>query len=192
MIGWLEGKVQETDPVTGSLLLNVQGVGYDVLLSMQNLCVLQVGQLVQLYIHSHIREDQFSLFGFSSTNEREMFRKLIQVSGIGVRTAMNVFSTMSVNQLLEAIQSSDDASIARTPGIGKKTALRMILELQGKLGSPEGVSQGQKATSNHVATDVRSALINLGYKAASVEKAMQKISLTQHFEESFKMVLKVL
>lgn len=191
MIGWLEGKVQETDPSSGSLLLNVNGVGYNITLSMQNLCVLHVGTSTQLYIHSHIREEQFSLFGFVSTNEREMFRKLIQVSGIGVRTAMNVFSTMSVQQLLEAIQSSDDASIARTPGIGKKTALRMILELEGKLKMPEMTASAQ-GDHGHMAHDVRSALVNLGYKAASIDKAMKNLTLDQDFEKSFKMVLKVL
>ncbi|MDQ6962543.1 MAG: Holliday junction branch migration protein RuvA [Mariprofundaceae bacterium] len=192
MIGWLEGTVQETDPTTGSLLLNVNGVGYDIVLSMQNICVLQVGASTQLYIHSHIREEQFSLFGFVSTNERDMFRKLIQVSGIGVRTAMNVFSTMSVQQLLEAIQSSDDASIARTPGIGKKTALRMILELEGKLTMPESGDSPSQSNHSHMAHDVRSALVNLGYKPATIDKTMKKLTLSQDFEESFKMVLKVL
>jgi len=190
VIGWLEGRIQETDAATGSLLLNVNGVGYDVLLSLQNLCLLKTGESVALYIHSHIREEQFALFGFRSTDEREMFRKLIQVSGIGVRTAMNVFSTMSVQQLLEAIEASDDASIARTPGIGKKTALRMILELQGKLSI--GSDASPQGTTHHIAKDVRSALVNLGYKAASVEKAMQKVSLTSDFEQSFKLILKAM
>jgi len=132
MIGWLSGTVQELEP-TGMVLLNVQGVGYDVTVSLQTLCNLQVGQNTELSIHTHVREDQFLLFGFASSEERSLFRQLNKVTGIGARMALNLMSAMSSSELITAVEQSDDIAIARTPGIGKKTAQRLILELQGKL-----------------------------------------------------------
>jgi len=184
MIGWLSGKIRELDPI-GMLLVDVQGVGYDVSVSLQTLCNFKVGDMASLSIHTHVREDQLILFGFSDSNERETFRKLNKVSGIGAKMALNLMSSMSANDLANAIEQADDIAIARTPGIGKKTAQRLILELQGKL----EVEQ-QQGSDKHGLHDVKSALLNLGYKAPQIDKALKSIDASQGFETCFKAALK--
>jgi Holliday junction DNA helicase RuvA len=187
MIGWLTGSVREIDP-SGSILLETNGVGYDVALSIQSLCTLKQGEVASLYIHTYVREDQLSLFGFLSAKERALFRKLNTVSGIGARTALNMMSGMPVAELLQAIENADDAAIARTPGIGKKTAQRLILELKGKLTMD---ADGGTALSNE-ANDLRSALLNLGYKPAQVDKALKDIDITIGFDAAFRSALKAI
>ena len=187
MIGWLSGNIRELQP-EGHLVLENHGVGYDVSVSLQTLCNLRLGQQAELHIHTHVREDQLVLFGFANTDERDMFRKLNTVSGIGAKMALNLMSSMSCAELTSAIEHADDIAIARTPGIGKKTAQRMILELQGKLqlsGDPISPAQGELQ-------DVRSALINLGYKPPQVDKALKSIDTALAFEEAFKQALKAL
>jgi len=188
MIGWLSGHIRELDPA-GLVLLETHGVGYEVAVSLQTLCTLKAGDAAALYIHSHVREDQFTLFGFATAQERAMFRKLNTVSGIGARMALNLMSGMPLNELLHAIDNGDDTAIARTPGIGKKTAQRLILELRGKLESSDGMAP---AGASSQLQDVHSALVNLGYKPASVDKAMQGIDAACDFETAFKQALKVL
>lgn len=189
MIGWLRGTVRDIDP-TGSLLLEVGGVGYDIAVSMQTLCTLQNGDAAELFIHTHVREDALQLFGFASQRERTLFRQLTGVSGIGARMGMNLLSAMSVEELLAAIDGADDAAIARTPGIGKKTAQRLILELKGKL---TGDAQAAPGKARHsVADDVRSALSNLGYKPAQIEAAMQHVEDNGDLESMFRAAMKAL
>ena len=190
MIGWLSGTIKTLDPI-GIAIVDVQGIGYEVHLSLQTLCNLQLNQAATLSIHTHVREDQITLFGFADSHEREMFRKLNKVSGIGARTALNLMSGMSNADLIAAIEQADDLAIARTPGIGKKTAQRLILELQGKLGD---ALQGEFSAggSNHELQDVKSALLNLGYKAVQVDKALKSIEPSLGFEASFKAALKLL
>jgi len=153
------------------------------------------GAQTELFIHTHVREDQLMLFGFASQRERAVFRQLTNVSGIGARMGMNVLSSMSVQDLLSAIDSADDAAIARTPGIGKKTAQRLILELKGKL---TGDAAGSPAVAVHsVAADVRSALANLGYKPAQIDAAMQHVEAqgsdkTGDLEAMFRAAMKAL
>jgi Holliday junction DNA helicase RuvA len=186
MIGWLSGTIRELDPA-GLVLLDIGGIGYDVTVSLQTLCRLKQGQPAELSIHTHVREDQITLFGFANAVERTMFRKLTSVSGIGARMALNLMSGMSADELVRAIEHADDLAIARTPGIGKKTARRLILELQGKLGAAQA-SGGQSSNRND---DVRSALINLGYKHAQVEVALKKVEPAD-FETMFRAALKAL
>jgi len=186
MIGWLSGKVRELDP-TGMALIDVQGVGYDVSVSLQTLCNLKTGDTTSLSIHTYVREDQLILFGFKDPHERETFRKLNKVTGIGAKMALNLMSSMSASDLATAIEQADDLAIARTPGIGKKTAQRLILELQGKLEVEQSSSPG-----NHELQDVKSALLNLGYKAPQVEKALKSIDTSLGFEACFKATLKAL
>lgn len=188
MIGWLQGNVREIDPA-GLALIETQGIGYEVLVSMQTLCSLKVGEKAAMHIHTHVREDQITLFGFANTRERTLFRKLNTVSGIGARTALNMMSGMPLEELLHAIEQGDDTAIARTPGIGKKTAQRVILELKGKLTVD---SDGIAGTSSPVAGDVRSALGNLGYKPAQIDKALKSIDASTDFENAFKAALKAI
>jgi len=186
MIGWLHGKVRDLDP-TGSILLETQGVGYDVSVSIQSLASLKQGEQASLYIHTYVREDQLTLFGFLSTSERELFRKLNTVSGIGARMALNLMSGMAATELLQAIENADDAAIARTPGIGKKTAQRLILELRGKL----NVDDTMTATHDE-SGDIRSALTNLGYKPAQIDKALKHIDVSIGFDKAFRLALKAI
>lgn len=186
MIGWLKGQVRDLDPA-GLLLVDTGGIGYEVMVSLQTLCRFKVGDAAELSIHTHVREDQITLFGFADRAERELFRKLNTVSGIGARMALNLMSGMTGEELIRAIESGDDAAIARTPGIGKKTAQRLILELQGKLGG-EAVS-GSPASG--ISSDVRSALINLGYKPAQIDAALKQVEAAD-FESMFRAALKAL
>lgn len=190
MISWLSGTVQELDP-SGIVVLNVNGVGYEVHVSMHTLCTLKVAGQAALQIHSHIREDQFTLFGFADHQERALFRNLNKVSGVGAKTALNLMSGMSAENLIQAIEHSDDVAIARTPGIGKKTAQRLILELRGKL--VDDIGETAAGTPVHsLQHDVKSALVNLGYKAAQVEKVLAKVDTTLDFEAMFRAALKLL
>jgi len=187
LIGWLSGTIRDIDPA-GIVLLETGGVGYEVTMSLQTLVKLKQGQRAELSIHTHVREDQITLFGFGSAAERSMFRKLTTVSGIGARMALNLMSGMAADELINAIESADDLAIARTPGIGKKTAQRLILELQGKLGATSGnVSPLQ---SNHL-SEVRSALTNLGYKPAQLDAALKTVQPAD-FETMFRAALKAL
>ncbi|MDQ6965020.1 MAG: Holliday junction branch migration protein RuvA [Mariprofundales bacterium] len=191
MIGWLSGRVRHIDPA-GTVVVETHGVGYEVTLSMQTLCRLQVGAECELFIHTHVREDQLLLFGFGSSSERELFRKLTSVSGIGAKIALNMLSGMSEAELLDAIEQSDDSAIARTPGIGKKTAQRVILELRGKLTPSSGTlgSDGCSGGSSHA--DLRSALSNLGYKTAAIDRVLRSGEFSGRFETDFKNALKAL
>jgi len=186
MINWLRGIVREIDPA-GIVSIDVNGVGYEASVSMQTLYRLKLGEQAELHIHTHVREDQITLFGFASRREKEIFRKLTSVSGIGVRTGLSMLSGMQVDDILRAIDTSDDAAIARIPGIGRKTAQRLILELRGKL-----VSEDAEAGTSDTLQDVRSALVNLGYKPAQVDAALKKIEVADDFEASFKAALKAM
>lgn len=190
MIGWLSGTVRYLDPV-GVIVLDTSGVGYEIHLSLQTLCRLQQDQKTELFIHTHVREDQITLFGFSSLSERALFRKLTTVSGIGARLGLNLMSGMPVDELMQAIEHGDDGAIARTPGIGKKTAQRLILELQGKLGAG-GPAAAASRPAHTLAEDVRSALINLGYKPAQIDQALQRAGAHEDFESLFRDTLKAL
>ncbi|HXH71503.1 MAG TPA: Holliday junction branch migration protein RuvA, partial [Mariprofundaceae bacterium] len=125
MIGWLSGTVRDLDPA-GIVVLETSGVGYELSVSLQTLCKLKQGDKAELHVHTHVREDQITLFGFASRRERALFRKLNTVSGIGARMALNLMSGMPADELLAAIDGGDETAIARTPGIGKKTAQRLI------------------------------------------------------------------
>jgi len=187
MIGWLSGTVRVLDP-TGGVLLDTGGIGYDVTVSLQTLCKLRQGEAAELSIHTYVREDQITLFGFSNASERVIFRKLTSVSGIGARMALNLMGGMSTEDLVCAIEQSDDLSLARTPGIGKKTAQRLILELQGKLGGAP--AEGGSMIGNKAA-EVRSALTNLGYRPAQIDIALKRIELAD-FETMFRAALKAM
>jgi len=187
MIGWLSGTIRDIDP-TGIVLLETGGVGYEITMSLQTLVKLKQGERAELSIHTHVREDQITLFGFGNGAERSMFRKLTTVSGIGARMALNLMSGMATDEFITAIENADDLAIARTPGIGKKTAQRLILELQGKLGAAAGSSSATRP-GHHA--EVRSALVNLGYRPAQLDAALKKIEPAD-FETMFRAALKAL
>jgi len=179
MIAWLRGSVQRK--TADSVIIDVSGVGYLVNIPVSTLgAVPEPGDEISLHIHTHLREDSLSLFGFATELEKELFHLLLGISGIGPKLALSVLSGLAAPELLAAIGSSDDAKLCAIPGIGKKTAARLCLELKDKVRqlAPEAQLQtesGASVLSGHL-DDAVSALVNLGYGRSIAEKAMQKLS----------------
>lgn len=156
--------------------MDVQGVGYRVFIPVSTFYRLgDEGTPVSLLIHTHVREDALSLFGFESSGERVLFEKLIEVAGIGPKLALNILSGIEAPELIEAIRSQDLARLTRTPGVGKKTAERLVLELKDKLPALALAGQVTVATSPSPAKeDLLSALANLGYSRGEAEKGVDR------------------
>ena len=175
MIGWLAGKVVQAAP--DRLILDVGGVGYQVAIPLSTFYELQkadAGATVRLYIHTHVREDALALFGFWTERERELFERLIAVSGIGPRLAQVVLSGMAPDELVAALAAGDVARLVRIPGVGKKTAERMVVELRDKLQAWAAQLPAARAAaaSGGSDNDLVAALVNLGYKPALAEGAV--------------------
>lgn len=168
MIAHLRGKLLAKHP--DQAIVETGGVGYDVSISVAAFSELPaVGNEVSLFIHTHVREDALALFGFLRADEKRLFEKLLTVSGIGPRVAIGILSGVPADDLVTAIRSGDLARLTRVPGIGKKTAERMVLELRDKLaewGAPPTVA------ASPLEQDVLSALVNLGYSRPAAEKAV--------------------
>jgi Holliday junction DNA helicase RuvA len=163
---------------TDYLVVDVSGVGYRVQAPLSTYYSMpDAGEAVTLHIHTHVREDALSLFGFLTEAEKDMFLVLLGVSGIGPRLALAILSSLSVADIASAIQSSDDSKLCTIPGIGRKTAARMLLELKDKvklLTSTGPVQDRATAGPDHV-EDAISALVNLGYKKPLAEEALKKV-----------------
>lgn len=168
MIGMLRGTLAEKG--LDRVLLDVGGVGYEVAISMTTLQALpQAGHEVTLRTYLHVREDALQLFGFYSDEERRAFELCISVSGIGPKLALATLSGMDPGTLADAVRRGDVTRLCRIPGIGKKTAERMVLELRDKFGAPATTATPQSKMGG--AQAVSSALVNLGYKPAAAERA---------------------
>lgn len=170
MIAHLRGKLIGKQP--NQAIVEAGGVGYDVTISVSTFSDLpQEGAEVALFIHTHVREDALALFGFLQMAEKQLFERLISVSGIGPKLAITVLSGMSAESLIAALRAGDAGALTRIPGIGKKTAERMVLELRDKV---EKLATGPASISStsQVDEDVISALVNLGYQRAAAEKAI--------------------
>jgi Holliday junction DNA helicase RuvA len=175
MIATLTGKL--TRKATDYLIVEVSGVGYQVQVPLSTYYLISDdGEDIRLHIHTHVREDSLSLFGFFTEEEKSMFLLLVGVSGIGPRLALAVLSSLSVQDLSRAIQSSDDSKLCTIPGIGKKTAARMVLELKDKIRLlvPLVTIDHQPASEAGIAEDAVSALVNLGYRKPLAEEALKK------------------
>lgn len=175
MIGWLSGKVVQAVP--DRLILDVGGVGYLVAIPLSTYYELQKadpGATIRLYIHTHVREDALALYGFWSEREKELFERLIAVSGIGPRLAQVVLSGMAPDELIAALAAGDVARLVRIPGVGKKTAERMVVELRDKLQTWAAQLPAARATAGSAGsdTDLVAALVNLGYKPSLAEGAV--------------------
>jgi holliday junction DNA helicase RuvA len=178
MIASISGKLRRKG--TDYLVVDVSGVGYEVHVPLSTYCgIPEQGDDVSLHIHTHLREDSLSLFGFLTEAEKDMFLLLMGVSGIGPKLALAVLSSLAVADLSCAIRASDEAKLCAVPGIGKKTAARMVLELKDKIkhlaSSPAASSPAAAATPDD-AEDVISALVGLGYKKPLAEETVRKIS----------------
>lgn len=171
MIAHLRGKLLAKHP--NQAVVETAGVGYDVTISVPTFSDLPaIGADVALHIHTHVREDVIALYGFLRPTEKVLFEKLITVSGIGPKLAITILSGMRADEMVGAIRGNDVARLTRIPGIGKKTAERMVLELRDKL--PEAGPSAAPAVPSLSVTeeDVLSALVNLGYQRAAAEKAL--------------------
>ena len=175
MIGRIKGKIIEKTPPL--VLVDVGGVGYEVLVPMSTFCSLpEAGGEAASLTHFVVREDAMQLYGFSSAQERDVFRALIKISGIGPKIGLAVLSSMSISDFASAVQSEDAAMISRTPGIGKKTAERLILELKGKLSGVELSLPGASAQQDSDYADVVGALTALGYSSKEAAAAVKSLS----------------
>ena len=190
MIAFLRGRLLEKHPMR--VIVETSGVGYDVHVPLSSFSALgDPGSEVALRVHTHVREDAIQLFGFSTPLELTLFERLVSVSGIGPRLALAVLSGIAPDDLVRAIAGSDVARLVAIPGIGRKTADRMVLELKDKV-AQLGASAGS-APADGVRADLVSALVNLGYHRPAVEKAVESaISGTAGFDQALRHALDIL
>ncbi|TWG83971.1 Holliday junction DNA helicase subunit RuvA [Cupriavidus gilardii J11] len=189
MIGRIAGTLLEKNPP--HLLVDCHGVGYEVDVPMSTFYNLPaVGQPVTLLTQLIVREDAHLLYGFGSAAERDTFRELIKITGIGARMALAVLSGMSVTELAQAITLQEAGRLTRIPGIGKKTAERLLLELKGKLGAE--LAQGPGVAAHDHAADILNALLALGYSDKEAAAAVRQVPAGTGVSEGIKMALKAL
>jgi holliday junction DNA helicase RuvA len=189
MIGKLTGVLLEKNPP--QLLLDCHGVGYEVDVPMSTFYNLpESGQTVSLLTHFVVREDAQILYGFASASEREAFRQLIRISGVGPRTALSVLSGMSVTELAQAVTQQQAGRLVKVPGIGKKTAERLLLELKGKLGGDLGSPVA--ALASDALADILQALIALGYSDKDAQRACQSLPDGVGVSDGIKRALKAM
>lgn len=188
MIAHLRGKLISRRP--NLVIVETAGVGYDVTISVPAFTELpSVGSEVALHIHTHVREDQLALYGFLRHEEKELFEKLITVSGIGPKLAITILSGMPADDMVNSIRANDLARLTKIPGIGRKTAERMVLELRDKL-PPMGADQVHVIPSlSATQEDVLSALMNLGYQRPLAEKTLTTVAKEGSFDAMFRAAL---
>lgn len=190
MIGRIAGVLLEKNPP--HLLVDCNGVGYEIDVPMSTFYNLPgTGEKVVLLTQMIVREDAHLLYGFGTAAERETFRQLIKISGIGARIALAVLSGMSVAELAQAVTLQEAGRLTRIPGIGKKTAERLLLELKGKLGADLGTVPGGPAVSDD-AVDVLNALLALGYSDKEAALAIKQVPAGTGVSEGIKLALKAL
>ena len=179
MIAFLRGRVLEKQP--NRVIVDVAGVGYDVAVPLSTFYAAgEPGADISLRVHTHVREDQLALYGFATALELTIFERLISVSGIGPKLALSVLSGIESRDLVGAIQRGDIARLTRIPGVGKKTAERIVVELRDRLskalGGIEGLEGETRASPSDVLRDdLVSALANLGYHRQAIDKALDKV-----------------
>lgn len=180
MIGCLIGEVLALEVPT--VLLNVNGVGYEVDTPLSTFCQLQKGQKVTLWTHLAVREDAQLLYGFSNAQEKMIFRTLLKVNGVGPKMALAIMSTLSVDMLIHTVEHEDLNTLVRVPGVGKKTAERLMIELRDRFkamsaGAAPGNSTVEQIqfTGNSAAAEAEAALQSLGYKPAEAQKLINAV-----------------
>ena len=189
MIGRIHGKLAEKRPP--QIVVDVQGVGYEIDVPMSTFYNLPAsGAEVSLYTHMVVREDAHQLFGFATEGERHAFRQLLKISGVGARTALSVLSGLSVSDLRTAIAAQDGARLTKIPGIGKKTAERLLLELRDKLDGAPGATTVSKDDGQ--ASDVTNALLALGYNEREAAWAIKQLPAGLNVAEGIRHSLRLL
>lgn len=189
MIGRLSGILLEKNPP--QLLIDCNGVGYEVDVPMSTFYNLPgMGEKIVLLTHLAVREDAHLLYGFGTVEERNVFKQLIKISGVGARTALSILSGMSVADLSQAITLQEAGRLTRVPGIGKKTAERLLLELKGKLGADLGAAGG--AMRSDATADILNALLALGYSDKEAMLALKQVPVGTGVSDGIKLALKAL
>ena len=182
MIAFLSGKLLEK--TANSVIVDVAGVGYEVLIPLSTFYEIgDVGSEIQLRIYTHVREDAIQLFGFKTNRERDLYLKLISVQGVGAKSGITMLSGMSADEIIDAIRKDNLTKLTAIPGVGRKTAERLVVELRDKVGEiAMAATAGDASTSTPEATggddafdDALSALLNLGYQRNAAEKAVQQV-----------------
>jgi holliday junction DNA helicase RuvA len=195
MIAHLRGKLIHKEP--GQAIVEAAGVGYDVVISVPTFTALpSVGSEASLHIYTQVSEDQIALFGFLDREEKRLFERLITVSGVGPKLAIKMLSGLSPERTVQAIRSQDHAQLTRIPGVGKKLAERLVVELKDKL-DDFAVAPVRAAVQGAAVDDVLSALTNLGYQRPAAEKAIEQAaakdtSTTEDFDALFRAALKLI
>ena len=195
MIAHLRGKLILKQP--GQAIVEASGVGYDVTISVPTFTALpSVGAEAALHIHTQVSEDQIALYGFLDREEKRLFERLITVSAVGPKLAIKILSGLSVERTVQAIRGEDHVQLTRIPGVGKKLAERLVVELKDKL-DDFAVAPAPQAVQGPAVDDVLSALTNLGYQSAAAEKAIEQAiakdkSLAADFDGLFRGALKVI
>ena len=192
MIGKLTGTLGEKNPP--QVLVDCHGVGYEVQVPMSTFYNLPaVGEPVSVLIHMVVREDAHLLYGFLTSAERNTFRELIKISGVGPRTALSILSGMNASELAQAVSQQEPARLTRVPGIGKKTAERLLLELKGKIGLDTENSVGMGMVAPHSAqSDILQALLALGYNDKEAALALKALPPDTGVSEGIRLALKSL
>jgi holliday junction DNA helicase RuvA len=191
MIAHLRGRLLAKHP--NQAIVETGGVGYDLTISVPTFSDLPgVGSEVALHVHTHVREDLIALYGFLRPAEKTLFEKLITVSGIGPKLAITILSGMAADEMVGAIRGNDVARLTRIPGIGKKTAERMVLELRDKLPAASVGEIAAVPAMGAVEEDVLSALMNLGYQRPAAERALAGAGKNGSFEAMFRGALAAL
>ncbi len=195
MIAHLRGKLISKQP--GQAIVEAAGVGYDVTISVPTFTALpSIGAEAALHIHTQVSQDQIALFGFLESEEKRLFERLITVSGVGPKLAIKMLSGLSSDRTVQAIRAHDHAQLTHIPGVGKKLAERLVVELKDKL-EDFAVAPAQASVQGPAVDDVLSALVNLGYQRPASEKAIEQViakdkSLAGDFDGLFRGALKVI
>jgi Holliday junction DNA helicase RuvA len=188
MIGRITGTLAEKSPP--QLLIDVNGVGYEIDVPMSSFYNLPaLGERVTLLTHFVVREDAQVLFGFLTAEERATFRQLVKISGVGPRTALSILSGLSVGELAQAVSLQESGRLIKVPGIGKKTAERLLLELKGKLGADLAVPA---SVASDAQADILQALVALGYSDREAAAALKSLPADVGVSEGIKLALKAL
>ena len=192
MLGSLTGNIIFIQPP--QIILDVHGIGYEINLPISEFDYLSISdKIILIYTHLVIREDAHTLYGFTQQSNRECFRNIIKVSGIGPKIALAILSTLTVNEIYLALHNNDITTLCRVPGVGKKVAERMILELTGKINYPMKIDTRTNQIHDNIKSDTVQALLNLGYNEKAIYKVLNSIS-TEHntIESMIKECLKLL
>ncbi len=190
MIGRLSGVLVEKNPP--QIIVDAHGVGYEVEVPMSTFYVLPAtGENVTLLTHLVVREDAQLLYGFATDPERRTFRQLLRISGVGARTALAVLSGLSIPELVEAVTLQETGRLVKVPGVGKKTAERLLLELKGKLG-PELTTAPVPGRPRLASSDIANALLSLGYSDKEATLAMKQLPEGLSVSEGIRQALKLL